>query len=394
MTAASHRVFSAPYLLFAGFLMGCADIVPGVSGSTVALLMGIYPAFIFSIASLGSPKVRSAIWNLRFREAFAALELRFLGWLALGLVTAAAVLGKLIAIGLNDPLGRQYLCCLFTGLVAASALVCGRRVLKWTSTHFFLAVLGGVLAFGVSVLRSHEEIAPVRFDVPVQAAPGWELAVNYDGSQQMLRDVPLEALGVMMAQGYVSDETTVFSHQMQRMVSAGEVAQPIPKGLDVPLLLCGMAAISAMLLPGVSGSYVLLVLGKYPVVLGAWVDWIDSLKAGGFDQGAFLTVGSFLMGVALGAVTFSLLVAYLYRRYRSRTTAALTGMVVGALPAVWPFWQTEFHLLPMRLKKGLQLVQIEPRFPDIMDLHVWAAMFLGLAGFVLVTRLSGMVAED
>ncbi|MDJ0973806.1 MAG: DUF368 domain-containing protein [Planctomycetota bacterium] len=252
-----------PHLsLVSGFLMGSADAVPGVSGGTIALILGIYERFIGALstvirfpARLRSPEGRTAL-----REAFA-----FLVPLGIGVIAAYWLATRLL-VGPEESPGwlRQAetapLCyAFFFGLVLLSLREPWRRIRERHAKQFVAAVLGAAVAAGFVGL-------PYATAEPAQ----WML------------------------------------------------------------LYGGALAISVMLLPGVSGSLLLVILGQYTTVAKAVHD--KNLAV----------LGIFLCGVLIGLVLFVPFLRALLKRHHDVTMAALTGLMAGSLRALWP-WKTNYE---------------------------------------------------
>jgi putative membrane protein len=238
-----------------GFLMGLADVVPGVSGGTIAFITGIYEELINSIKVFSDIENLRLILAWRWREALRVLPWPFL--VALGLGVGAAILTA--ADGINWLLERHpvYVWAFFFGLVLASIATIAQRLKQWTVARLAWTAGMAVAAYWLVGL------------VPVQTPNDWWF-----------------------------------------------------------LILSGAIAICAMILPGISGAYVLVLLGKYGYVLDAVIQR---------DIGTILLVG---LGCAIGIVTFARVVSYLFQRYHDATVAALTGLMIGSLRKMWPWKET------------------------------------------------------
>ena len=241
-----------------GVLMGLANLVPGISGGTMLLAAGVYPAFIAAIAD---------VTTLRFTRRNLAL---------LAAVGGAAALAILLLAG------------------PMRSLVIDQR---WAMYSLFIGLtLGGV---------------PLVWRLARPATPA-----VYAGAAGAVLLMLLMQLGL----------------------GAGS-AEGDPSG---PLLfLSGLAGASAMILPGVSGGYLLLLLGQYETILGA----VDTLKAGLLEMDAELLLDASALllpvglGVAAGIVGVSNLLRWLLDRFRQATLGALLGLLLGAVAGLWPFQQ-------------------------------------------------------
>lgn len=239
---------------FRGFAMGAADLVPGVSGGTVALVLGIYRRLVTAIrTAAGALGALVRFDGAAFGERMRQVEWRFLLPLLVGIGTAVLALSHLIEYLLDAfPLRMSGL---FFGLVVASIVVAWRLVRRRDAMRFVLLVA-------------------------VAAATFWLLGFSA---------------------GTVSDPT------WWMFFGAGAIA------------------ICAMILPGISGSFLLLMMGMYPPVLGA------------VNDRDLFSVGVFAVGVVIGLAGFSTLLNMLLDRYHDTVMAGLVGLMVGSLRVLWPW---------------------------------------------------------
>jgi putative membrane protein len=254
-----------------GTLFGIANIIPGVSGGTFALILGIYERLIGSIRSLGLETVK-------------ALK---------GLVVPPG--GKTRTKVLKDELRRTdagFLGLLLLG-AAVSILASSRLITFLLEEH-----LAPTLAFFVGLI-----VPSVLVPYSMLERKGWK-----------------EALACLLGAAALVC-FTVFSVPV-----GGQGA-----GLFV-LFVAGLISISAMILPGVSGSFVLLVMGEYKTVLDAIKHATDD-----FDPFAILQLAVFGAGCLVGLMVFVRLIHYLLKRFHSVTMAFLMGLIIGSLWALWPF---------------------------------------------------------
>lgn len=246
-----------------GALIGIVEVVPGVSGGTVALIIGIYEDLIDSAGHLARGMVRAVLDLPRGRGGRAAVEhLRQVKWpvvlpagvgMLIAVVVAAGVLGPLLA---EHPVQTR---ALFTGLIAASIVVPVRMVgRRWLPREVVLAVVAAAAAF---VLTGLPRLDPV--------------------------DPPLVVVAVAAA-----------------------------------------VAVSALVLPGLSGSFLLLVMGLYAPTLAA------------VNDRDLVYLGVFALGAALGLGAFVSVLQWLLSERRGLTLAVMAGLMTGSLRALWP-WQTE-----------------------------------------------------
>jgi len=286
----------APWHAVKGFCVGSADIIPGVSGGTMALILGIYERLLMAIRSFDRAWLASLL-RLRVGEALARNDLPFLLPLVLGIGLALLF---------------------FTRVVPLPALIVTRPELVY-------GLFFGLILASIAVLMGEVE----RY-----------------GPRQVLTALAGVALGFMI-------------------VTLVPVTTP-----DAPwfIFLCGFVAISAMLLPGISGSFILLILGKYAYIINA---------LGSFD---FVVISTFVAGMLTGLVAFSRAIVWLLRRYHQSTLLVIKGILIGSLWIVWPFQERVYETV--RGKE--RLVGSSPVWPDAFDGTVAASLALLLAGFVLV----------
>ena len=289
-------------LFFTGFAMGSADLVPGVSGGTMAFILGVYEDLLNGIKSFNLKAVRLAL-ALRIKELQAHVPLRFLIALGLGIGSAVLLLSRFLSTTLDDPTGRIYLFAFFFGLVIASIIAIGGKI-KWSAQTGLTLVIGAVAAFAI-----------------VNLAP------------------------------------------------ASAEANPLN------LFIAGMIAICAMILPGISGSFILLIMGHYDNVLGA------------VSSHDFVTVAIVGAGCVVGIVIFSRVLSWMLKRYYQPTVAALVGFMIGSLWKVWP-WK-ECVLSDVDRHGDLRCLQEVNLLPQAdSDLLIVGGLLIG--GFILVSFLDHM----
>ncbi|MDH5420238.1 MAG: DUF368 domain-containing protein [Acidimicrobiia bacterium] len=235
-----------------GFVMGAADLVPGVSGGTIALVFGIYDRLLAAITSFNVTNLRGLLKG-RVKDFARATSLSFVLTLGLGMGTAIVALSEPLGRLLDDADGRVVLFAFFFGLVIASVYVIGRRV-SWTTQTRISFVLGAIA--GLVIVR----LTP----------------------------------------------------------TSGSTA-------PLALFAAGAIAICAMVLPGISGSFILVILGQYDNVLDA----VRERNIG--------TVLIFGAGTVLGLAFFARLLQRLLARHHDLTMAVLAGFMAGSLWKIWPW---------------------------------------------------------
>ena len=298
------RLAGASATFMKGMCMGSADIVPGVSGGTMALILGIYERLLRAIRSFDKDWL-SLIVKGRFGAALSRNDLPFLAALGAGILAALLFFTHVVPLPKLIVSHPEQVYGLFFGLILASVVI----------------LMGAVERYGFG------EVAMTLVGV----AAGFAI-VNL---------VPVE-----------TPDSAWF------------------------IFLCGFVAISAMLLPGISGSFILLILGKYAYI-------IDAL--GHFD---LAVIAVFVAGMASGLVVFSRVIVWLLSRYHQPTLLVIKGILIGSLWIIWPFQERVFETV----RGKDRLVGSSPVLPDAVDGTVLAAfawMALGIGVVLLLNRLAG-----
>lgn len=282
-----------------GFCMGASDVVPGVSGGTMAFILGIYEELIDAIKSFDLKGLQFLV-TLKFRPLLDRISWQFLLTVGIGILAAIFSLSKLLSWLLqNRPV---FIWSFFLGLILASVLSVSRRVEAWRILTW-LFLVGGTL-----------------------------------GSYFLVGLVP--------------------------------VATPNDYWF---LFLCGAVAICAMILPGISGSYILVLLGKYQYVLDA------------VNHRDFLVLGLVAAGACVGIIAFSRILGWLLKNYHDLMVATLTGLMIGSLRKVWP-WKETLESVVDSHGQMVPLVQSNI-LPGQWNVEVLAAISLMVAGLLAVLFL-------
>jgi putative membrane protein len=318
------------FLLLKGMAMGAADVVPGVSGGTIAFITGIYEELIHTIKSIDLSLFKS-LFTDGIASTWKKLNGTFLMVLFSGILISVASLAKGITFLLETyPLQVWGF---FFGLIVASAIIISKFIKTWDFRSFSMLLGGAAIAYFVTIM------APSQ----------------------------------------------------------------IPDG-HVFTFLAGSVAICAMILPGVSGSFLLLMLGAYEKILGSISGIIDGLKA--MDTALIMANGSTLMvfafGCLLGLLAFSRFLSWMFKVAYSMTMALLAGFMIGSLNKVWPWKQT---LVTYTKHSGEENEKIVPlvqqnvlpgNFADITGepAHLGLVITLAFVGFTLVLGMDKMAAKN
>jgi len=241
-----------------GMAMGIAEIIPGVSGGTIAFITGIYEKLLDSIKAF-RPSLLVTLKNDGIKGVWNEINGTFLVALFGGMAVSIVLFTKLIT-GLMET-NKEMLWAFFFGLIVASAIFIGRMIKEWDLKIVGILLVGLAIAFYITI-----------------AAP---------------------------AQG--TDALWM-------------------------VFLAGMIAISAMILPGISGSFILLLMGMYQIILPAVSAFIDerSLET-------LTVVAVFGVGCLIGILTFANIFSWTFKNYKEQTLALLTGFMIGSLNKVWPW---------------------------------------------------------
>ncbi|MEZ4937880.1 MAG: DUF368 domain-containing protein [Crocinitomicaceae bacterium] len=297
-------------LVFKGMGMGAADVVPGVSGGTIAFISGIYEELIGSIKSI-SLNTFKILRKQGIKAAWKSINGNFLAAVFSGIFLSIFTLTKIIKYLLeNEPVAVWSF---FFGLIIASVYFVGKQIKKWDAKTVTGLVIGTVVAFWITTIGSEAQIGSKAF-----------------------------------------------------------------------FFVSGMIAICAMILPGISGSFILLLLGSYYAVLNAVHDK------------DFVILGIFALGCLVGLLAFSRLLDFLFKRFKEVTLAVLTGFLIGSLNKIWPWKET----IKFRIdSKGEQVPFIQENVlpgdyhGDSMFLLAVALMFVGVGLILVLESLPQLLAK-
>lgn len=352
-------------LFLKGFVMGTVDIVPGVSGSTVAVLLGYYERFIAALKSVDTSLFRS-IWGM-FRSGFSSAsraecvracrnaDLPWLVNLLFGLgtafIAASFVIPKLMEKYPSVMWG------LFFGLVLGSIVTPWRNVSRWRASRF---VVIAIFAAGCYYLLGQHMHAPVAIEHVVT-----------DGTKTLSSLCEEAACFYTPGEVYAMEANAALRGAVggaEEIVRAG-VSVALPKAYYLYCLLAGFCGICAMLLPGISGSFILLVMGCYYFMLHTGKSLLHGISQGVFYPSHLLYIVCFGVGALCGIALFSRTLTYLLKAYRDATLCAIIGILLGCLRAIWPFKSFE---------DGVQVNVLPALNADIVPVAVACAAGLGI----------------
>lgn len=378
----SSSRFKGIYLFFCGICMGAADLVPGISGGTIAFVMGFYQDLLDSLKTFKWSTLK-LLTEFQFKAFFQQIAWRFLLTLICGISFSFILLAGILHWVLQHEVYRVYLYSGFLGLILASFVLCMRELKRWTFLEAAGLIIGAISAYTLTgTTLSVEEQGPYAIKMEYNSQ---KPLYNYDAEKGLLTYLSKGTLSAMLAKNTIQPDTILFNLDGQAIGQVKEVTFIFKSSLiDVWLIFCGAIAICALLLPGISGSYLLTLLGVYPQAIGALADLTQNLKHGVVDWEALVLLCNLLIGIVMGALVFSRLASWLLKKYSDISIAVLSGFMIGALKSVWPFWSYTHALIPLKLNKGPQLLPLEPILPMFDFWSLGLALSAAVFGFALV----------
>lgn len=293
--------------------MGAANVIPGVSGGTLALITGIFERLIDAIKSINLKAVK-LLFAFKFKEFAIHIDLYFLLSVFGGVFIAIVSLAKLFDfLFTNYPV---YIWSYFFGLVLASVYFVGKTISRWTIPVIISFIIGSAIAVAISVMNPATENSGTLY-----------------------------------------------------------------------LVLCGVVAICSMILPGLSGSFVLILMGNYQLVM---IDGVNEM-----NFGTLIPVG---IGAVVGLIAFSHVLSWVFKRFRDQTLALLTGFILGSVSILWP-WQHMIYLTneagEQILKKGVPIImKYERIIPDGFSTEVIFAILIALSGIITIWVVEWMASKN
>jgi putative membrane protein len=301
-------------LMLKGMAMGGADVIPGVSGGTIAFITGIYEELIDSIKSVDIEAFKLLL-SFELKAFWKHINGSFLVAVLMGILISILSLARLVTyLMANHPI---QLWSFFFGLIIISALMVAKEIKQWNISSVLSLLAGIVVAYFIT-----------------SATPA-----------------------------------------------------STPDGL-LFVFLSGMIAICAMILPGISGSFILLILGKYQYVLGA-VKELD-----------FVVIIVFALGCLVGILSFARLVSWLLKHYHLVTVSVLVGFMIGSLNKIWP-WRlvTQYRLnskgeqVPFLETNVLPAEYLQSTGQEPLFMHAILFFALGIGLVILIDKLAAMTIK-
>lgn len=299
------------FVVFKGMAMGAADVVPGVSGGTIAFITGIYDELIDSIKSFNIHSLKF-IFSGNLKKFWEEVNGSFLLSLFIGIFLSVISLAKVLQELLEY--SPEPLWSFFFGLIVASSIVVGRKITKWDIVNVGALFIGAIVAFLITSL---------------------------------------------------TPASTPDSYWF--------------------IFISGAIAICAMILPGVSGAFLLLMLSKYEFVLNA----ITSFKLD--------VIAVFGLGAGIGLISFSNVLSWLLHKFHNATTAVLAGFMIGSLNKVWPWKETVEYFRDRHgeLKPLIQENILPTSYLDLTgsDPQFFLSTMLCVIGFLIIIVFEKVISD-
>ena len=298
-------------LVLRGVAIGAANVIPGVSGGTIALISGIYDELINTLKSLGW-KTLKLIFKGQFGKCFTEINGPFICSVGIGVLVSVFTLAKALEHLLLNYLTLTM--AFFFGLILASIFLVATRIPKWNISSISAVITGVSIAAAILLIK------------------------------------PL-----------------------------GE--NPHPEYI----FLCGVIAMCSMILPGISGSFILILMGNYALILGAASNVRDL-------NTSLPILLPFIGGCAVGLLGFSRILSIVLEKFKSTTLALLTGFIVGSLAVIWP-WKEEIKIMSGEKEK---VTGYQWHLPAVDNMLLLALLLmLAGAGLVLILeKISGNSSKE
>jgi len=290
-------------LFIKGAGMGAANVVPGVSGGTIALITGIFHKLIDSIKAFDLCALQLLLKG-KFKSLARHINLDFLLAVFAGVAVSILSVAKLFAyLFENYPI---YIWAFFFGLILASIFFVGKTIKKWDVSVMISLTIGTAIAVAISLLKP-------------------------------------------------ASENSSFIY----------------------LIICGIVGACSMILPGLSGSFVLILMGNYQLIM---IESVNNLN--------IIVLLPVVLGAGLGLIVFSHFLSWIFKKFENQTIALLTGFILGSLGMIWP-WKTPHYVMdtygmPL-LKGGKRIVErYQWNLPDQLDSEFLFALFFIILGILLI----------
>lgn len=295
-----------------GFAMGAANVIPGVSGGTIAFITGIYERLIDALKRFDTTTIRM-VFKFQLKDAWERVDGRFLAALGAGMMVSILSLARFLKWGFdNHPV---LVWAFFFGLIAASLPAVGKLVRSWSGGAIVALVIGAGVALSMAFLTP------------------------------------------------VSENENLFY-----------------------LMICGVVATCSMIIPGLSGSFVLLLMGNYELIM---IEAVNSLSSGEIGEALKILVPVGI-GAVVGVIALARLLSWLFRTWHDVAVALITGFIAGSLVIIWP-WKDP---LTETVEGEDKIVGFANwHLPDFGTGATWAALGVMMVGVVLIVLLEVIAAR-
>ncbi|HEX9827121.1 MAG TPA: DUF368 domain-containing protein [Flavobacteriaceae bacterium] len=325
----STRTFSDKlFLVIKGLGMGAANKVPGVSGGVVAFVAGFYEEFIYSLQKINKTAFK-LLFNGRFKSFFNYVNGRFLSLLFFGMIVSYFSVSKLLDYFLEHY--ELDVWSMFFGMIIGSIYYINKDFKDWNYKTVLFLIIGIIIGISISFFDPAKENDNLLF-----------------------------------------------------------------------VFLCGIISVSGMTLPGFSGSFILILLGNYVLLLvdavNALSDTFIDIFSANFDfinnperMTLLKVLGMFTLGSVVGLVTFSHVLSYILKHYKSITTSTIIGFIIGSLGVVWPWKKTIYKIdldgSPILDSAGHKIVSNYQRFIPELNTETYIAIIFIMIGILIVLWL-------
>ncbi len=283
-------------LFFKGLGMGVANVIPGVSGGTIALITGIYEELINSLKSLDKKAVKYLL-SFKIKKLISYTNFYFLCAVFSGSIVSVFTIAILFKYLFNNyPI---LIWSFFFGLILASIIFVGKRVKKWNLQSLITLIAGTCIAFSLNYVTPATENSNLFF-----------------------------------------------------------------------VFICGIVGISGMMLPGLSGSYILILMGNYKLLLVTAVTELN-----------IKLLSVFLLGSVFGLMSFSHFLSWLLKKYKDATLALLTGFILGSLNIVWPWKEVSNSI---EIDGEVKIIAYKSFIPSEINNNTLSAIIIIIVGFLIV----------
>ena len=289
-------------------MIGIANIIPGLSGSTMAIVLGVYEKIIDILTKIDY-KMITNIRRFNFQNIKERISLNFLTSILIGIIISFVTLAHLLNYLFTN--FETYTWAYFFGIIMGSTVYIAQSIKVWEKKEIFFCIIGFITS-----------------------------------------------LSILFIEPSVENDNLLF------------------------VFICGIIGVVGMLIPGLSGSYLLILLGNYKLLISTTIYYITKASLIQYENYMYLKIFiSFLFGQIVGILIFSRLIKFLLNNYKSITFATLTGFVGGSLIYIWP-WKQE--ILNQKMIYSLSY----PIFQDTNDMFAIALIFIGISTVILIDHIA------